>query len=67
MILPIAMLTIIIRAIASVNDADDDHGEDSIYEHLRPLSMIMLALMIVLIILFLTSGILLLRTLKKYS
>ena len=63
MAVPIATLTVLISGLTTVS-----HGEKlEIGDHLRALSIVMLGISIVLLTIFLISGIQLLRTLKKYS
>ena len=66
MALPIVMAILIIKDVQSVPDGENIKDYD-LLESLWDLSIVMLSLNIILLVLFLTSGMRLLATLKKYS
>ena len=66
MALPIVMAILIIKDVQSV-PAGENIKDYDLLESLWDLSIVMLSLNIILLVLFLTSGLRLLATLKKYS
>jgi len=66
MALPIVMAILIIKDVQSVPDGENIKDYD-LLGSLLDVSIVMLSLNIILLVLFLTSGLRLLATLKKYS
>ena len=66
MALPILMAILLIKDVQSV-PAGQDVTQYDLLESMRDLSIVMLSLNVILVVLFLTSGVRLLATLQKYS
>lgn len=66
MVVPISMFILMIKDVSSVPEGENIK-DYNLQQSLRNLNIVMLSMNITLLVLFLTSGVLLLATLKKYS